>query len=179
MGRMTCRFIETYKGDVLYAQSKSSAPRSRTGYHRPVPTRLRMGLVMRRDMDFGELGDVEGALRAEGVGLAPISTGEGSLIAGGVTVLATATATDIVEGRLKGLVVPGGLADEAGLAAVRSLVDLARANGLTVIALADAVSVAAESFGVAAEAPGAVFRDGGVILLNEGAQLSKIVSAIV
>lgn len=179
MGRMTCRFIETHKGDVLYAQSKSSAPRSRTGYHRPVPTRLRMGLVMRRDMDFGELGDVEGALRAEGVGLAPISTGEGSLIAGGVTVLATATAADIVEGRLKGLVVPGGLADETGLAAVRSLVDLARANGLTVIALADAVAVAAESFGVAADAHGAVFKDAGVTLLDERAQLSKIVSAIV
>ena len=62
---------------------------------------------------------------------------------------------------------------------MRSLVDLARANGLTVIALANAVSVAAESFGVAAEAPGAVFKDGGVALLNEGAQLSKIVSAIV
>nr|WP_314438601.1 hypothetical protein [uncultured Brevundimonas sp.] len=134
---------------------------------------------MRRDMDFGELGDVEGALRAEGVGLAPISTGEGSLIAGGVTVLATATATDIVERRLKGLVVPGGSADDAGLAAVRSLVDLARANGLTVIALAEAVAIAAESFGAAVVAPGAVFKDGGVTLLNEDAQLSKIVAAIV
>jgi len=67
-----------------------------------------MGLVMRRDMDFGEMGDVEGVLRAEGVGLAPISTGDASLITGGVPVLATATAADIAEGRLKGLVVPGG-----------------------------------------------------------------------
>jgi len=117
-----------------------------------------MGLVMRRDMEFGELGDVEGALRAEGVGLAPISTGDASLITGGVTVLATATATDIVEGRLKGLVVPGGSQDEAGLAAVRSLIDLARAHDLLVIAFADGVAVAAESFGVTVEAQGACSR---------------------
>ena len=63
----------------MYAQRKSSAAPRRNGYNRPVPTRLRMGLVMRRGMDFGELGDVEGALRAEGVGLAPISTGDASL----------------------------------------------------------------------------------------------------
>ncbi len=163
----------------MFAQNKSSAGPRRTGYNRPVPTRLRMGLVMRRDMAFGELGDVEGALRAEGVGLAPISTGDASLIAGGVTVLATATAKDIVEGRLKGLVVPGGSADEASLAAVRSLIDLARANGLTVIAFADGVALAAESFGVSAQAEGAVFKDGAVTLLNERAELSKLVGAIV
>ncbi|KJV40129.1 hypothetical protein VH88_11875 [Brevundimonas sp. KM4] len=134
---------------------------------------------MRRDMAFGELGDVEGALRAEGVGLAPISTGDASLIAGGVTVLATATAKDIAEERLKGLVVPGGSMDEASLAAVRSLIDLARANGLTVIAFADGVALAADSFGVSANAEGAVFKDGGVTLLNERAELSKLVGAIV
>lgn len=163
----------------MFAQNKSSEGPRRTGYNRPVPTRLRMGLVMRRDMAFGELGDVEGALRAEGVGLAPISTGDASLIAGGVTVLATATAKDIAEGRLKGLVVPGGSMDEASLAAVRSLIDLARANGLTVIAFADGVALAADSFGVSANAEGAVFKDGGVTLLNERAELSKLVGAIV
>jgi len=162
----------------LFAQNKSSAGPRRTGYNRPVPTRLRMGLVMRRDMAFGELGDVEGALRAEGVGLAPISTGDASLITGGVTVLATATAKDIVEGRLKGLVVPGGSTDEASLAAVKSLLDLARANALTVIAFADGVALAAESFGVSAEADGAVFKDGAVTLLSDNGALSKIVGAI-
>ena len=162
----------------MFAQNKSSAGPRRTGYNRPVPTRLRMGLVMRRDMAFGELGDVEGALRAEGVGLAPISTGDASLITGGVTVLATATAKDIVEGRLKGLVVPGGSTDEASLAAVQSLLDLARANALTVIAFADGVALAAESFGVSAEADGAVFKDGAVTLLSDNGALSKIVGAI-
>lgn len=162
----------------MFAQNKSSAGPRRTGYNRPVPTRLRMGLVMRRDMEFGELGDVEGALRAEGVGLAPISTGDASLITGGVTVLATATAKDIVEGRLKGLIVPGGSTDEASLAAVKSLLDLARANALTVIAFADGVALAAESFGVSAEADGAVFMDGAVTLLSDNGALSKIVGAI-
>ena len=162
----------------MFAQNKSSAGPRRTGYNRPVPTRLRMGLVMRRDMDFGALGDVEGALRAEGVGLAPISTGDASLITGGVTVLATATAKDIVEGRLKGLVVPGGSTDEASLTAIKSLLDLARANGLTVIAFADGVALAAESFGVSAEADGAVFKDGAVTLLSDNGALSKIVGAI-
>lgn len=162
----------------MFAQNKSSAGPRRTGYNRPVPTRLRMGLVMRRDMAFGELGDVEGALRAEGVGLAPISTGDASLITGGVTVLATATAKDIVEGRLKGLIVPGGSTDEASLAAVKSLLDLAHANALTVIAFADGVALAAESFGVSAEADGAVFKDGAVTLLSDNGALSKIVGAI-
>ncbi|WP_428154921.1 hypothetical protein [Brevundimonas sp.] len=162
----------------MFAQNKSSAGPRRTGYNRPVPTRLRMGLVMRRDMEFGELGDVEGALRAEGVGLAPISTGDASLITGGVTVLATATAKDIVEGRLKGLVVPGGSTDDASLAAIKSLLDLARANALTVIAFADGVALAAESFGVSAEADGAVFKDGAVTLLSDNGALSKIVGAI-
>jgi hypothetical protein len=137
-----------------------------------------MGLVMRRDMAFGELGDVEEALRGEGVGLAPISTGDASLVASGVTVLATATGKDIVEGRLKGLVVPGGSMDETSVAAVRSLIDMARAKNLTVIAFADGVALAAEAFGVSAQAEGAVFKDGAVTLLNDRAQLSKIVGAI-
>jgi len=162
----------------LYSQNKSSAGPRRTGYNRPVPTRLRMGLVMRRDMAFGELGDVEEALRGEGVGLAPISTGDASLVASGVTVLATATGKDIVEGRLKGLVVPGGSMDETSVAAVRSLIDMARAKNLTVIAFADGVALAAEAFGVSAQAEGAVFKDGAVTLLNDRAQLSKIVGAI-
>ncbi len=171
--------IETDKGNVLYAQNKSSAGPRRTGYNRPVPTRLRMGLVMRRDMTFGALGDVEGALRAEGVGLAPISTGDASLMAGGVTVLATATAKDIAEGRLKGLIVPGGSIDEASVAAVRSLIDLARTSGLKVIAFADGVALAAASFGVTAEADGAVFEAGGATPLTERADLTKAVAAIV
>lgn len=162
----------------MYAQRKSSSAPRRSSYNRPVPTRLRMGLVMRRDMDFGEMGDVEGALRAEGVGLAPISTGDASLIAGGVTVLATATASDIAEGRLKGLIVPGGAQDATGLAAVRALIDLARANQLPVIAFADGVDVAADRFGVAAQAPGALFNGEQVQLVNARPDLAAVVAAL-
>ncbi len=137
-----------------------------------------MGLVMRRNMEFGPLGDVEGALRAEGVGLAPMSTGEASLVSGGVTVLATATAKDIAEGRLKGLVVPGGSTDEASLAVVRSLIDLARANDLTIIAFADGVALTAERFGATVEAEAAIFSGGQPTVLNERTDLSKAVAAL-
>ena len=133
---------------------------------------------MRRDMDFGELGDMEPALRAEGVGLAPISTGEGSLIAGGVTVLATATAADIADGRVRGLVVPGGSADEAGVASVRSLLTLAKANDLPVLAFGDAVALASDIFGAASDAPGAVFASGKVTPVNDRSELATLVAAI-
>lgn len=136
-----------------------------------------MGLVMRKGMDFGELGDMEHALRAEGVGLAPISTGEASLSVGGVTVLPTATAANIADGSLKGLVVPGGAADPTGLAAVRALLDLAKTSGVPVLAFADAVALASETFGVAADAPGAVFADGKVTPLSAAEQLSSAVAA--
>jgi len=162
----------------LYAQRKTAtAPRSRHG-NRPAPARLRFGLIMRKGMDFGELGDMETALRFEGVSLAPISTGEGSLVSGGLTVLATATADDITGGRVQGVVVPGGMADEAGLVQVKALVNLAKAQGLPVLAFADGVALTAEIFGEAADAPGAAFRDGKVALLNDRAELTAVVAAI-
>jgi hypothetical protein len=159
-------------------RNASTGPRPRQGYNRPVPTRLRMGLVMRRDMDFGELGDMEASLRADGVSLAPISTGDASLMSSGVTVLATATAADITGGRVKGLVVPGGLADEAALALVRELLTLARAARLPVLAFADGVALAADVFEIAAEAPGAEFRGDKVALINDRAELSAVVATI-
>lgn len=163
----------------MYAQrNASTSSRPRQGFNRPTPTRLRMGLIMRRDMDFGALGDMETALRFDGVSLAPISTGEGSLVSGGVTVLATATADDITSGRVKGVVVPGGVADEAGVGQVKALLALAKAQGLPVLAFGDGVTLAAEAFGVAADAPGAAFRDGKVALLNDRAELSAVVAAI-
>lgn len=133
---------------------------------------------MRRDMDFGELGDMEASLRADGVSLAPISTGDASLMSSGVTVLATATAADITGGRVKGLVVPGGLADQPAVALVRELLTLARAAGLPVLAFADGVALAADVFEIAAEAPGAVFRGDKVALINDRAELSAVVATI-
>jgi len=163
----------------LYAQRKTATgPRSRQYGNRPAPTRLRFGLIMRKGMDFGELGDMETALRFEGVSLAPISSGEGSLNSGGLTVLATATADDITGGRVQGVVVPGGDSDEASLVQVKALVSLAKAQGLPVLAFADGVALTAEIFGQAADAPGAAFRDGKVALLNDRAELTAVVAAI-
>ena len=106
---LRANIFKLLKGYKLYAQQKaSSGPRGRRPMNRPVQTRVRMGLVMRKGMDFGSMGDVETALRMQGVSLAPISTGDASLTVGGVTVMATATADDIAAGRVKGLVVPGG-----------------------------------------------------------------------
>ena len=163
----------------MYAQRKTAtAPRSRQYGNRPTPARLRFGLIMRKGMEFGDLGDMETALRFEGVSLAPISTGEGSLNSGGLTVLATATAEYITGGRGPGVVVPGGMGDAARLAQVKALVSLAKAQGLPVLAFADGVALAAEIFGEAAEAPGAAFRDSKVALLNERAELTAVVAAI-
>ncbi|MBB4799365.1 hypothetical protein HNP32_003123 [Brevundimonas bullata] len=159
-------------------RNNSTAPRTRPGFNRPAPMRLRMGLIMRKGMDFGPLGDMETALRIDGVSLAPISTGDTSLVSGGVTVLATATAEDITSGRVKGVVVPGGEADEAGVAQVKSLLLLAKAQGLPVLAFADSVALAAEVFGLTADAPGAVFRGDKVALINERAELSAVVATI-
>lgn len=160
-------------------RNNSTAPRTRPGFNRPAPVRLRMGLIMRKGMDFGLLGDMETALRFDGVSLAPISTGDASLVSGGVTVLATATADDITSGQVKGVVVPGGgAADEAGLAQVKALLGLAKAQGLPVLAFADGVALAAETFGLAADAPGAVFQGDKVALINERAQLSAVVATI-
>ena len=159
-------------------RNNSTAPRTRPGFNRPAPVRLRMGLIMRKGMDFGLLGDMETALRFDGVSLAPISTGDASLVSGGVTVLATATADDITIGRVKGVVVPGGAADEAGLAQVKALLALSHAQGLPVLAFADGVALAAETFGLAADAPGAVFQGDKVALINERAQLSAVVATI-
>src|SRR5690606_17836008 len=132
---------------------------------------------MRKGMDFGELGDMETALRFEGVSLAPISSGEGSLNSGGLTVLATATADDITGGRVQGVVVPGGDSDEASLVQVKALVSLAKAQGLPVLAFADGVALTAEIFGQAADAPGAALRDGKVALLSDRAALTAVAAA--
>lgn len=137
-----------------------------------------MGLVMRREMDFGPLGDMEPALRAQGVALAPISTGDASLSLGGVTVLPTATAADVAGGALKGLVVPGGGDDAKGEAAVRSLIDLARAQGAPVLAFGGAVALAAQAFGVEAAGPGAMFTASGVRPIADIDALAPAVAAI-
>jgi hypothetical protein len=76
------------------------------------------------------------------------------------------------------VVVPGGAADEAGVAQIKALLALAKAHALPVLAFADGVALAAEAFGVAAEAPGAVFQGDKVALINERAELAAVVATI-
>lgn len=137
-----------------------------------------MGLVMRKGMDFGAMGDVETALRMQGVSLAPISTGEASLNINGVMVMATATAEDIASGRVRGLVVPGGARDEAGEAMARALVQQARDKGLPVIGFGEGVALGAAVAGQNVEGEGAVFSSEGVTSIHDKADLGRIVDQI-
>lgn len=157
-------------------QQKSS--RGRRPSNRPVGTRIRMGLVMRKGMDFGALGDVETALRMQGVALAPISTGEASLMISGVAVMATATAEDIKAGRVRGLVVPGGAEDEAGEAQARALIQLAQEQGLPVLGFGEGVALIAAVSGQAVEGEGALFMAKGATALEDRDALAKAVEAI-
>tara|TARA_R110000868_G_scaffold123707_10_gene327489 strand:- start:12724 stop:13140 length:417 start_codon:yes stop_codon:yes gene_type:complete len=102
---------------------------------------------MRRSMDFGPLGDVEPLIQNQGLSLAPMSTGDASLSVAGVTVLATARGADIASGALKGLVVPGGMTDDASMAAVKLLLDAAQAKGVPILAFGDGVAQAVVAAG--------------------------------
>jgi|TARA_R100000149_G_scaffold28005_1_gene10756 putative intracellular protease/amidase len=150
----------------LKAQAAKKTP-YRIRFQR-VPTRARIGLAMRRDMNFGPLGDVEPMIQAGGLSIAPISTGDASLHVNGVTVLPTAKAGDLESGDLKALVVPGGHSDEAGDKAVRELVDMAMSKGLPVIAFGEGVVHATRAAGANpsdyVDAP-AVVTDGDVVTM--------------
>lgn len=141
--------------------------------------RLRFGLVMRKNMDFGSMGDVETALRMQGVALAPMSTGDASLTVAGIKLMPTATAEDIINGRVKGLVVPGGSDDAEGDEAARTLIQLARKQGLPVMAFGEGVAFGASVAGVSAEGEGAILSDHGATAIADRSDLAKVVAAIV
>ncbi len=160
----------------MYAQrAQNTSYGNRNAYRRP-PIRARLGLAMRRSMDFGPLGDIEPMMQSQGLSLAPISTGDASLSMGGVTVLATAQAGDITNGALKGLILPGGAADAAGDAAVRELLDIARAKGVPVLAFGEGVGHAARAVGQDprnyADAPAVLMNEGVVTALADRDQVS-------
>ena len=144
--------------------------------------RARLGLAMRRDMDFGALGDVEQLMQNEGLSMAPISTGDASMTVNGVTVLATAAVGDIERGEVAGLVLPGGQSDAAGEAALDKLVSAARARGLPVLAFGEGVAQAARSWGADAgplgDAPGAVFGGDEVTPVRDREQLQLLASTL-
>lgn len=142
----------------MYAQRKApftprSNPGSRFGY-RPAPIRARVGLAMRRAMNFGSMPDAEAVLRAHGLSLAPMSVGESGLNVGGTSVLPTARPADIDNGALKGLVVPAGAPDPDGTAAT-ALADVivrAHAKGAPIFAFGDGVAATLDALGKPADA---------------------------
>jgi hypothetical protein len=133
------------EGDVLYAQRKAPfTPRTNPGRggYRPAPIRARVGLAMRRAMNFGALADAESVMRSRGLSLAPMSVGAAGLSVGGTSILPTAQTSDIDNGALKALVIPAGQVDVDAAAALNDAVVRASAKGAPVIAFGDAVETA-------------------------------------
>lgn len=128
----------------MFAQRKapftpSSNPGPRYGY-RPVPIRARVGLAMRKGMNFGPIGDPEHTLRSAGLSLAPMSVGDAGLSVGGTYVLATAQPTDLDSGALKALIVPGGNEEGADLATLNDAILRASAKGAAILAFGEGVT---------------------------------------
>lgn len=134
----------------MYAQRKAPfAPRSTAGRYgyRPAPIRARIGLAMRRAMNFGAMPDAESVLRGQGLSLAPMSVGEAGLNVGGTSVLPTAEAADIESGALKALVVPAGAADPDAAAALDDVIVRASAKGMPVFAFGEGVAATLKALG--------------------------------
>lgn len=139
----------------MYAQRKAPfTPRSNPGRfgYRPAPVRARIGLAMRRGMNFGALDDAEAVMRARGLSLAPMSVGDAGLNVGGTSVLPTAQSSDLDNGALKALVVPAGSSDPDGAAALDDVIVRAGAKGAPVFAFGDGVAIALRALGRPVEA---------------------------
>ncbi len=164
----------------MYAQRQNrNAPRPnngrRMGFNRP-PVRARVGLLMRRGAHFGALEEAEQAVRAAGLGLAPLSTGDEPLSEGGITILATASLADLDSGALRGLVAPDGAGDQAD---VREAAKRALAAGLPVVAFGDSIATVAEVAGVQpARTPAALITAEGAKPLEDARQLTAAAEAI-
>ena len=115
-------------------------PRSHAGRggYRPAPIRARVGLAMRRAMNFGDMPDAESVLRSRGLSLAPMSVGDAGLNVGGTSVLPTCQASDIDNGALQAVVIPAGSADEDA-AALNDVIARAQAKGAPMFAFGDGV----------------------------------------
>lgn len=169
----------------MYAQRKAPfAPRTSAGYgYRPAPVRARIGLAMRRGMNFGALEDAEAILRGRGLSLAPMSVGDGGLNVGGTSVLPTAQASDIDSGALKALVVPAGVADTDDAAvALDAVIVRAGARGIVMFAFGDGVAVALRALGRPAddfaEAPAVLITADAVEPLADSAALAAAAARV-
>jgi putative intracellular protease/amidase len=155
----------------LHAQRKvsSARPYGRQAW-RPAPVRARIGLAMRRSMSFGHMGEAEGALRAQGLSLAPMAMSDGPISDGGVMVMPTATVEHLSDGSLKALVVPAG-APEADLDVLRDMVGRAHAAGIPIFAFGEGVAAALKALDRApaafATTPGVMIQGDEVLMLSD------------
>lgn len=131
--------------------------------------KARAGLVMTRDMDFGDFGNAEQIFFQEGVSLAPVSCGDRPSGAA-ITVLATAGLQDIRDHKLTGLVVPGGAGapDTETASEFDKLINTAKAEKLPVMAFGDGVARALQSLGFEQDGtpPAGVLVHNGVRILE-------------
>ncbi len=148
----------------MYAQRKAPfTPRTHAGRggYRPAPIRARVGLAMRRAMNFGTMPDAESVLRSRGLSLAPMSVGDAGLNVGGTSVLPTAQASDIDNGALKAVVIPAGSADEDA-AALNDVITRAQAKGAPMFAFGDGVETALRAL----DRPHEAFADAPAVLIT-------------
>lgn len=160
----------------MHAQRQApTAARSHAGRYRPTPIRARVGLAMRPTMNFASMPEAETVLRAHGLSLAPIATTEVGVSLGGASLLATAEASDLDSGALKGLVVPSGGGEEPAEAALVDAIARACASGAAVIAFGEGVQTTLRALGRPtepyADAPAIVVRGEDVQALPDTAAL--------
>lgn len=149
----------------MYAQRKAPfTPRTHAGRggYRPAPVRARIGLAMRRGLNFGDLSDAEAVLRAAGLSLAPMSVGDAGLSVGGTSILPTAQPADLDNGALKGLLIPAGSPDPEALPALHAAVVRARARNLPILAFGDGVEIALNAL----NRPAGAFADAPAVLID-------------
>lgn len=163
----------------MYAQRQTNASRPSAGrrtFQTPPVIRARIGLLMRKGSNFGEMEDAERTMRNAGLGLAPVSPGNQALNDGGMTVLATAEMADFDRGVLRGLMIPEGSDDlsEAAVAAARAI-----GAGLPVIAFGSSIAAVAAIVGVEpVEGTAAVFDQLGVRSISDNRSLTSAASSI-
>ena len=163
----------------MYAQRHANAaPRPnnrRQGYVRP-PVRARVGLLMRKGSNFGELADAEQVVRGAGLGLAPLSANNEPMSDGGITIMATAKMADLDSGALRGLVIPDGTDADIN---VTEAAKRAMSAGLPVMAFGDSVALVASAAGVtAAPAHAALISTGKMQALEDMKAVTAAAEAI-
>lgn len=160
----------------MYAQRKAPfTPRTNPGRgygYRLAPVRARIGLTMRRGLNFGDLAEAESILRSRGLSLAPMSVGDGGLNVGGTSILPTAQASDLDNGALKGLVIPAGTAEPEALPALHEVIVRARGKGVPILAFGDGVEIVL----TALNRPAAAFAGAPAVLIA-GEETERVADA--